>query len=68
MEKEIDKTIEFKQDYLRTEIIEKNFDPTLFVQFFQDYRGEDGMDLDYIHFRDLEKVRICIYLSNVSLF
>ena len=56
MNKVIDQTLEFKQEFLREQILEKGYDADLFFNFFKESRGEDGMDLDYIHYKDLEKV------------
>ncbi len=56
MFKEKDKNIESKQDYLRTEIVEKSLDPEVFIEFLRESRDEQEIDLEFIHYKDLEKV------------
>ena len=51
-----DRTLDDKQDFLRSEIIEKNFNPEDFLAFFQNLKGEQELDLDYVHYDDLIKV------------
>ena len=54
----VDETIEVKQEYLRSEIMEQNYDVDQFVNFFQSYTDGSDMDLDYIHFSRLKEVSI----------
>ena len=54
----VDETIEVKQEYLRSEIMEQNYDVDQFVNFFQSYTDGSDMDLDYIHFSSLKEVSI----------
>ena len=58
MLKEKDQNIEYKQNYLRTEIVDKDLDPEIFLEFLKEYRNEEEIDLEYIHYKDLEKVRL----------
>lgn len=58
MFKEKDQNIDFKQNFLRIEIVDKSFDPEIFLEFLKEYKNEEEIDLEYIHFKDLEKVRL----------
>ena len=51
-----DQTIEYKQEYLRKEIMENNYDPQEFVNYFQEKNDSDDMDLDYVHFQELIEI------------
>jgi len=48
--------MEKKQNYLRTEILEKNHDADEFIQYLVEKRGEDATDLELWSFQDLKKV------------
>lgn len=52
----MDKEMEDKQNYLRKEILEKNYDADEFVQFLVEKKGEEATDLDIWLFEDLKKV------------
>ena len=52
----MDADIEKKQNYLRTEILDKGFDPDQFLNFLIEKRGEDGSDLEKWAFSDLSTV------------
>lgn len=53
---ESDETLDFKQNYLRQEIMEKDYDPEEFLAFFQEQRDGYDLDLDYITYVDLQKI------------
>ena len=46
--------IEYKQNYLRTEIIEKQYDPEEFSKFLSEEKGETGLDLNNWTFEELK--------------
>ena len=48
--------IEYKQNYLRTEIIEKQYDPEEFSKFLSEEKGETGLDLNNWTFEELKNV------------
>jgi hypothetical protein len=53
-----DQTLDFKQEFLRDEIVDKNYDPEAFLAYFAQYdhdHGED-LDLDYVHMDELKKI------------
>lgn len=52
----MDREMEDKQNYLRTEILEKNYDADEFVQYLVEKGGEDATDLDVWTFDELKKV------------
>lgn len=52
----MDVEMEKKQNYLRTEILEKNHDADEFIQYLVEKRGEDATDLELWSFQDLKKV------------
>jgi len=52
--------MEDKQNYLRTEILEKNYDADEFVQYLVEKKGEDATDLDVWNFEELKKVILII--------
>lgn len=54
-----------KQNFLRTQIIEKGYDPKDFVTFLTDKRGEDGADINQWTFLDL-KIVFIIIIINIS--
>lgn len=56
MSKVDDQPIELKQEYLRKEIIDKNYDPEEFINFFQEVNVCDDFDLDYVKLEDLKDV------------
>lgn len=60
----VDETIDVKQEYLRSEIMDKNYDVEQFVNFFQTYTDGDDMDLDYIHFNRLKEVSLYLNLDS----
>lgn len=69
MIKEIDQTIDVKQEYLRKEIMEKNYNTDEFVEFYLSERGEETVDLDYIHYKDLVKVMYYLaYIITLACF
>lgn len=47
---------EQKQDYLRTHILEQNYDPEEFITFLIDKKGEDAADVDIWSFNELKLV------------
>ena len=49
-------TIETKQQYLRSEIIDQGYNPEEFSAFMGSIRGEDGLDLETWSFADLQTV------------
>lgn len=49
-------SIEDKQEYLRSEIIELDYDGNQFAQFITEKKGT--MDLQFINFEELKIVRI----------
>ena len=49
-------SLEQKQQYLRSEIIDQGFNPTDFSNFMGNIRGENGLDLDTWSFEDLQTV------------
>ena len=51
-----EKTFEEKQEYLRKEILEKDYNPEDFSNFFANYTGSDEMDLEYYSFKELEEI------------
>ena len=51
-----DKTTEQKQNYLRTEIIDKGYDPEEFSSYISSIKGEDGIDLSLWTMQELENV------------
>jgi len=48
---------EEKQNYLRTEILEKNYDADEFLQYLVSKKGDDAADLDLWTFDELKKVK-----------
>lgn len=56
MHKVQDKSIEEKQNFLREQILEKDYDPQVFIQLFKEERCEEEVELEYIHFNDLTKL------------
>lgn len=54
--------IEVKQNYLRTNIIDKGFDPDEFTSFLSNRKGVDDFDLETWDFEDLKIVRILYIL------
>jgi hypothetical protein len=46
---------EDKQNYLRTEILEKDYDTDEFLQFLVSKKGEDAADLDLWTFDELKQ-------------
>lgn len=56
----MDRDMEDKQNYLRTEILEKNYDADEFVQYLVEKKGEDATDLDVWNFEELKKVILII--------
>ena len=65
-----DRTLEEKQEYLRKEVIEKNYNPEDFLAYFQNLKEEQELDLDYVHYDDLIKVLILdiLFLQVVNDF
>jgi D-ribose pyranose/furanose isomerase RbsD len=61
----MDKEMEKKQNYLRTEILEKDYDADEFIQYLVEKRGEDATDLEMWSFEDLKKVSF-IYLFLIN--
>jgi hypothetical protein len=53
----MDKEMEDKQNYLRKEILEKNYDADEFVQFLVEKKGEEATDLELWSFIELKMVR-----------
>jgi len=53
-----DQTLEFKQEFLREEIMDKNYDVNEFLNYFAQYDHEHGedLDLDYVHIDELRKI------------
>ena len=51
-----DQTTEQKQNYLRTEIIDKGYDPEEFSTYISSIKGEDGIDLSLWTMQELENV------------
>ena len=49
-------SIETKQQYLRSEIIDQGYNPGEFSDFMGSIRGEDGLDLETWSFADLKAV------------
>lgn len=45
--------LEKKQNYLREQIMDQNYDPELFSQFLTSKKGDDGLDLELWTFNEL---------------
>lgn len=56
---------EAKQNYLRSEIIEKEYDPDQFLNFITSKKGEDAADLDIWTFQELKEVSYLFLLIYV---
>ena len=50
--------IEYKQNFLRTQIIDEGYDPEIFSKFLSDEKGENGLDLNNWKFEDLKNAVI----------
>ena len=46
--------IEYKQNYLRTQIIDEGYDPEIFSKFLSEEKGDIGLDLNNWNFEDLK--------------
>jgi hypothetical protein len=53
----MDIEFEKKQNYLRSEILDKNYNPDTFIQYITQIKGEDATDLEIWTFDELEKVK-----------
>ena len=49
-------SIEEKQEYLRTNILENGYDAEEFLSYLQDKKGEEGVDLNLWSFQELKNV------------
>lgn len=52
----MDEATEQKQTYLRTEIIDKGYDPEVFTAYISNLKGEDGIDLNLWSMEELVNV------------
>jgi hypothetical protein len=51
----MDDTLEYKQEYLRSQILEKGYDADNFMAFLQEKKGEDGVDLSNWNINELKE-------------
>lgn len=56
MENNLEEEIEIKQNYLRTEIIDKGYDPELFSEFMSKVKGEEEIELESWTQKEIEEV------------
>jgi hypothetical protein len=54
----MDSDKEHKQNFLREEILEKEYDPDDFLAFIVTKKGDDAADLDLWTFQELKDVNI----------
>lgn len=54
----MDEVTKKKQNYLRKEIMEQNYDPELFSEFLASKKGDDALDLELWTFRELQEAVI----------
>ena len=52
--------IEYKQEFLRSEILNSRYDPNVFLEFLISKKGENGSDLSLWDMNELYIVRIYI--------
>ena len=57
--------IEYKQQYLRSEIIDQGYNPEDFSEFMGSIRGEENLDLEKWSFPELQNV-VEQYKSKIS--
>ena len=50
--------IEYKQNFLRTQIIDEGYEPEEFSKFLSDEKGDIGLDLNNWKFEDLKNSEI----------
>ena len=50
----MDDSLEVKQEYLRTQILDKGYDADNFMAFLQEKKGEDGVDLSNWNISELK--------------
>jgi hypothetical protein len=50
----MDDTLEYKQEFLRSQILEKGYDADNFMAFLQEKKGEDGVDLSNWNINELK--------------
>ena len=60
-------SIEEKQQFLRTEILEKGYDPNQFAQFLVSVKGEDGADLSAWTIAELQQVVVLFTSSQAAV-
>ena len=65
----MNETIQQKQNFLRTNILEKGYDGNQFVEFLTKKKGPEGADISSWTLHDLQIVNIIyiIYFSSVSM-
>jgi hypothetical protein len=56
--------IELKQNYLRTEILDKGYDAEVFLEFICLKKGEEGANLDLWSFQELKEVNLHITIGS----
>jgi hypothetical protein len=56
---------EQKQNFLRENILEKNYDPETFLKYLSDIKGDDAGDVDVWTFDELKKV-VCDFIQQHS--
>ena len=52
----MDEATEQKQTYLRTEIIDKGYDPEVFTAYISNLKGEEGIDLNLWSMEELVNI------------
>jgi hypothetical protein len=52
----MDSDRELKQNFLRTEILDKGYDPEEFLNFLITKKGDEASDLDVWNFQELKSV------------
>lgn len=60
-------SIEEKQQFLRTEILEKGYDPNQFAQFLVSVKGEDGANLSAWTIAELQQVVVLFTSSQAAV-
>ena len=59
--------IEYKQEFLRNEILDPGYDPNVFLEFLVSKKGENGSDLNLWDMNELYVVRTYVYYVYRSL-